>query len=130
MEIKGLGSVDVTALNENINKQNNMTTVNNIKIESTKVESTDTKKSDTKEENEKAKQKEATKEKEKSQLQLVESKYNRKFEFSVHEKTNRVMIKVINTDDDQVIKEIPAEKMLDMIASMCEFAGLFLDKKC
>ncbi len=38
------------------------------------------------------------------------------------------MIKIVDDKDDKVIMEIPPEKILDMIASMCKQFGL-LDKK-
>lgn len=54
--------------------------------------------------------------------------YDRKLEFSVHEKTKDIMVKVIDTTDNTVVKEIPSEKILDMVAHMCELAGLFVDE--
>lgn len=50
-------------------------------------------------------------------------------EFSIHEKTKQIMIKVIDKSNDEVIREIPPEKILDMVATMCEAAGLMLDEK-
>jgi flagellar protein FlaG len=41
---------------------------------------------------------------------------NTSCQFSYHEETNRISIKVIDTDEDKVIREIPAEKTLDIIA--------------
>ncbi len=49
--------------------------------------------------------------------------------FSIHEKTKRINIKIINTESQEIIKEIPSEKVLDMIAKMWELAGLFVDEK-
>lgn len=54
---------------------------------------------------------------------------NRKFEYSIHEKTNQIMIKVIDTDTNEVIREIPPEKILDMVSKMWELAGLIVDEK-
>lgn len=51
------------------------------------------------------------------------------FEFSIHEKTKQIMVKVINAVTKEVVREIPSEKILDMVASMCETAGLFVDEK-
>lgn len=50
-------------------------------------------------------------------------------QFSVHEATKQIMIKVIDTKTKEVIKEIPSEKILDMVADMCELAGVFVDEK-
>lgn len=46
-----------------------------------------------------------------------------------HEVFGDTMIKIINTKTKEVLLEIPPEKLLDMIAKMCEIAGLKLDKK-
>lgn len=48
-------------------------------------------------------------------------------EYSVHKDFGTIMIKIVD-EDDKVIMEIPPEKILDMIASMCKQFGL-LDKK-
>lgn len=50
-------------------------------------------------------------------------------QFSVHEATKQIMIKVIDINTKEVIKEIPSEKILDMVADMCELAGVFVDEK-
>lgn len=50
-------------------------------------------------------------------------------EFSVHEETNRISIKVIDKDTDEVIKEIPPEKSLEMIEKVWEIAGLLVDER-
>lgn len=50
-------------------------------------------------------------------------------EYAYHKKTNRVSIKVINADTDEVIREIPPEKSLDMLQKMWEMAGILVDEK-
>ena len=50
-------------------------------------------------------------------------------EYSYHKKTNRVSIKVIDEDTDEVIREIPPEKSLDMLQKMWEMAGILVDEK-
>lgn len=52
--------------------------------------------------------------------------YNTHLEFSIHEKTKEIMVKVYR--DDQVIREVPPEKVLDMVAHMLELAGLLVDE--
>lgn len=54
---------------------------------------------------------------------------DREFEFSVHEKTKQIMVKVLDKESKEVVREIPSEKILDMVAAMCENAGLFVDEK-
>ena len=49
--------------------------------------------------------------------------------FKYHEDTNRISITVKDTDTDEVIREIPAEKALDMLAKAWELAGLMVDEK-
>ncbi|GGN93225.1 flagellar protein FlaG [Saccharibacillus kuerlensis] len=50
-------------------------------------------------------------------------------EISVHEKTNAIMIKVMNKETGDIIREIPSEKILDVVAKMMEFTGIIVDKK-
>lgn len=49
--------------------------------------------------------------------------------FGMHEKTNRVTIKIVDKKTKEVIKEVPPEKTLDMIAKAWELAGLLVDEK-
>ncbi len=49
--------------------------------------------------------------------------------FGIHEATNRVMIKIVDKDTKEVIKEFPPEKTLDMIAKVWEMAGIMVDEK-
>lgn len=54
---------------------------------------------------------------------------NYEAKFGMHEATNRVMIKLIDKDTREVIKELPPEKTLDMIAQCLEQAGILVDEK-
>ena len=54
---------------------------------------------------------------------------NSEAKFGIHEATNRVMIKLVDKDTQEVIKEIPPEKTLDMLAKSMEIAGVLLDQK-
>ena len=49
--------------------------------------------------------------------------------FGIDEATNRVTIKIIDKDTKKVIKELPPEKTLDMIAKVWEMAGILVDEK-
>lgn len=51
------------------------------------------------------------------------------FEFSIHDRTKEIMVKVIDKDTKKVIREIPPEKVLDMVAKMWEMAGLIVDER-
>ncbi len=49
--------------------------------------------------------------------------------FGIHEATNRVTIKIVDKETKEVIKELPPEKTLDMIAKVWELAGILVDEK-
>ena len=55
--------------------------------------------------------------------------HNSEAVFGIHDKTNRVTIKIVDKDTKEVIKEYPPEKTLDMIAKVWEMAGLMVDEK-
>ncbi len=50
-------------------------------------------------------------------------------EFGFDEVTNRVTIKIIDKETDEVIRELPPEKTLRMIAKAWELAGILVDEK-
>lgn len=54
---------------------------------------------------------------------------NRSFDFSVHEPTKEIIVRVMNTETNEVVKEIPPEEILDLVAKLWEMAGLFVDER-
>jgi len=50
-------------------------------------------------------------------------------EFGYNEPTNRITIKIKDKDTDEVIKEIPSEKALEMLAKAWELAGIIVDER-
>ncbi|WIF97615.1 MULTISPECIES: flagellar protein FlaG [Pontibacillus] len=50
-----------------------------------------------------------------------------KFEF--HDKLEEYYVTLVNPETDEVIKEIPPKKLLDIYASMAEFLGFLVDRK-
>ena len=50
-------------------------------------------------------------------------------EFSYHEETKRISIKVIDQRTEETIREIPPEETLDMLSKIWELAGLMVDEK-
>ncbi|MFS0725889.1 flagellar protein FlaG [Paenibacillus sp. 1P07SE] len=50
-------------------------------------------------------------------------------EFSIHEKTKAINVKVKDAETGDTIREIPPEKILDFVANLWEMAGLFVDEK-
>lgn len=49
--------------------------------------------------------------------------------FGIHEDTNRVTIKIVDKNTKEVLKELPPEKTLDMIAKVWEMAGILIDER-
>lgn len=49
--------------------------------------------------------------------------------YGFHEGTNRVMIKIVDKNTKEVIREVPPEKTLDMIVKLWEIAGIMVDEK-
>lgn len=49
--------------------------------------------------------------------------------FTLHNELNEYYVEVINPMTDEVIREIPPKKFLDMYAAMADFMGLLIDKK-
>lgn len=50
-------------------------------------------------------------------------------EYEVHDKLNTLMIKIIDNNSKEVLMEVPPEKILDMVAKLCELVGVVFDKK-
>lgn len=61
--------------------------------------------------------------------ELNKTSNNSTVQFGVHEKTNRMTIKILDKDTRKVVKEFPAEKSLDLIAKAMEMAGILIDEK-
>lgn len=77
-----------------------------------------------------------TQQQQSDQLKKAIAEMNRKINnsneeavFGVHEDTNRIMIKIMDKETKEVIKEFPPEKTLDMIARIWEMAGILVDEK-
>ncbi len=60
---------------------------------------------------------------------LNKSMTNSEAVFGIHEATQRVTIKIVDKDSKEVIKELPPEKTLDMIAKVWEMAGILVDER-
>ena len=61
--------------------------------------------------------------------ELTKMQANYATQFGIHEKTNRITVKIIDKKTKEVVKELPPEKTLDMIAKVWEYAGLIVDDK-
>ncbi len=49
---------------------------------------------------------------------------NHSLKYAVHDKTNQLMVKVVDEKTEEVIVEIPAEESLDRLATLLEEAGI------
>jgi len=49
--------------------------------------------------------------------------------YSYHKPTRTISVKVINTETDEVVREIPPQGELDALAKMWELAGILVDEK-
>lgn len=49
--------------------------------------------------------------------------------FDVHEATERIMVRVVHRKSDEVLREIPPEEVLDMMARIQEMVGVLIDER-
>lgn len=49
--------------------------------------------------------------------------------YELHEKLDRYYVTIVDKDTDEIIKEIPPKKMLDVYASIAELMGFIVDRK-
>lgn len=58
--------------------------------------------------------------------------YNTELRFSIHKDSGEIAVKVINTKDNSVIREIPPERVLDFVAHvkkmLKKMLGVMIDK--
>lgn len=54
---------------------------------------------------------------------------DKRLEFSVHEKSHRVMVKIIDQTTGDVLDEIPPKRVLDILNSCSEMVGVLVDKR-
>ena len=57
-----------------------------------------------------------------------ELKYTR-LEFRIHDDTKRIMVKIYDKSNDELISEVPPEKFLDLIAGLWKQAGIIVDER-
>lgn len=55
--------------------------------------------------------------------------FNTGLRFRIHEESERVMVEVFNRVDNEVIKEIPPEKLLNLVAQIQSVIGVFVDER-
>lgn len=53
---------------------------------------------------------------------------NKRYEFSIHESSQRLTVKIVDQQNGEVIDQIPSERALELLDSFSEIAGLLFDK--
>lgn len=54
---------------------------------------------------------------------------NTSLKFQLHEELNEYYVTVVDEKTQEVVREIPSKKILDIYAAMTEFVGMVIDKK-
>lgn len=63
------------------------------------------------------------------ELAKMARSFNRRLEFSINEDTNQVIVKIIDQDSGDVVKQIPPEDVVRVHARIREAIGLLFDQK-
>jgi len=63
------------------------------------------------------------------ELAKVARSFNRRLEFSINDDTKEVIVKVVDQDSGEVVKQIPAEEIVRLHARIREAIGLLFDEK-
>lgn len=61
------------------------------------------------------------------QLNNVMETFGKTLRFRMHESTSEMYVQVVDAGTDEVVKTIPSEEMLDVIARMHEVIGMLVD---
>lgn len=63
------------------------------------------------------------------QLEQIVQAFDRNLKFKIHDGTQSVMVQVLNSETNEVIREFPSEQILDMVSMFQkQLSGLFVDK--
>ena len=54
---------------------------------------------------------------------------NTQLRFKFHDKLNEYYVTIVDSKTDEVVREIPSKKLMDIHAAMREFVGLLVDRK-
>lgn len=55
--------------------------------------------------------------------------FNKGLHFRIHEDTEQIVVEVINKESGEVIRQIPPEYVLDVLAKIDELLGVFIDER-
>ena len=61
--------------------------------------------------------------------QEIQMMHNVGLHFSVHETTGRTIIRVVDKETEELIREVPPEEFLNLAARLDEMIGILFDKK-
>jgi len=64
-----------------------------------------------------------------SDLNEIVKKVKEDLAFKIHDKTDKLMVQIVDLKTQEVIKELPPEEMLDLEAKIHEMVGLLIDEK-
>ena len=62
-------------------------------------------------------------------LEKLITRFNRRFQFTVDQQINRIVVKVIDRETDKVIREVPPEEIQHLLARLRETMGLLVDEE-
>ena len=54
---------------------------------------------------------------------------NTQLRFKFHDKLNEYYVTIVDSKTDEVVREIPSKKLMDIHAALREFVGLLVDRK-
>ncbi|MFZ4617106.1 MAG: flagellar protein FlaG [Rectinemataceae bacterium] len=63
------------------------------------------------------------------EMQKVSAAFNRRLSFSVNEKLDSIVVKVVDSDTDKVIREIPPAELQHVYEAIRDTIGLLFDHK-
>ena len=63
-----------------------------------------------------------------SELNRLAGSFNEKVQFSLDDRTNRVIIKLIDRDTNEVVSEIPSKYSIRLLEHFQQSMGIFIDE--
>lgn len=61
-------------------------------------------------------------------LNKTAAQLRERISFSYHEESNRIIMKVINNDTNEVVRQIPSKDTIEFLEQLQEFIGMFVDE--
>lgn len=55
--------------------------------------------------------------------------FDKKLRFRVHESTDRLIVRVVDAETQEVLREIPPEEILELVAHIEKTVGLIIDER-